>query len=123
PSADDFEDGGRAMLQWKIGDTRITQLVELVSDDGGVPVLPDATPENLADIPWLKPHFVTSDGRLILDLRLLVIETPQQTLVVDTCIGNDKALNWEACANMQGPFLDDLAKHGYHPESSDRVIC
>lgn len=111
------------MLQWKIGDTTITQLIEMTDGSGSLPVLPEATPENLARIPWLKPDFVTPEGNLILNIQMLIIETPDRKMVVDTCIGNDKNLNMEGWANLQLPFLEDLKKMGHEPESVDTVIC
>jgi len=111
------------MLQWKIGDVTVTQLIEMTDGSGSVPILPDATPEKLAQIPWLKPHFVTPEGNLILNIQMLIIETPEQKMVVDTCIGNDKALNMEGWANLQLPFLDDLKNMGHDPASIDKVIC
>jgi glyoxylase-like metal-dependent hydrolase (beta-lactamase superfamily II) len=111
------------MLQWKIGDITITQLIEITDSSGAVPVLPVATPDKLAEIPWLKPNFVTPEGNLIMNIQMLIIETPDQKMVVDTCIGNDKALTMEGWANLQLPFLDDLKKLGHDPDSVDQVIC
>jgi glyoxylase-like metal-dependent hydrolase (beta-lactamase superfamily II) len=111
------------MLQWKIGDITITQLIEMTDGSGALQVLPDATPENLATIPWLKPNFVSPEGKLILNIQMMIIETPDQKMVVDTCIGNDKALNMEGWANLQLPFLDDLKGLGHDPDSIDKVIC
>jgi glyoxylase-like metal-dependent hydrolase (beta-lactamase superfamily II) len=111
------------MLQWKIGDIKITQLIELTDASGALQVLPDATPANLDTIPWLKPNFVSPEGHLIMNIQMLIIETPDQKMVVDTCIGNDKALNMEHWSNMQLPFLDDLKKLGHDPDSVDKVIC
>ena len=111
------------MLQWKIGDITITQLIEITDSSGAVPVLPIATPDKLAEIPWLKPNFVTPEGNLIMNIQMLIIETPDQKMVVDTCIGNDKALTMEGWADLQLPFLDDLKKLGHDPDSVDQVIC
>ncbi len=111
------------MLQWKIGDITITQLIEITDSSGALEVLPEATPANLAEVPWLKPHFVTPDGILIMNIQMLIIETPEQKMVVDTCIGNDKALTIEAWADLQLPFLDDLKALGHDPDSIDKVIC
>ena len=123
PGGDDTNRTGTHMLKWKIGATTITQLVEIRDDSGAVPVLPDATPENLATIPWLAPNFVTPDGKIILNIQMLIVETPQRRIVVDTCIGNDKTLAMEAWANMQGPLLRQMQELGYAPESIDNVIC
>ncbi len=111
------------MLQWQIGDTKITQLLEITDSSGELQVIPNATPENLDGISWLKPNFVTPDGNLILNIQMLIIETPTRKMVVDTCIGNDKNLNMEGWANLQLPFLDDLQKLGHDPDSVDTVIC
>jgi glyoxylase-like metal-dependent hydrolase (beta-lactamase superfamily II) len=111
------------MLKWQIGDATITQLIEMTDGSGTLEVLPDATPDNLAQIDWLKPNFVTPEGNLIMNIQMLVIETPSRRMVVDTCIGNDKALSLEGWANLQLPFLDDLKGLGYDPDSIDTVIC
>ena len=111
------------MLKWKIGDTTITQLIEITDGSGALEVIPQATPASLDEIPWLKPDFVTPEGNLILNIQMLIIETPTQKMVVDTCIGNDKNINLEAWANMQLPFLADLKALGHDPDSIDKVIC
>ena len=63
------------------------------------------------------------EGRLIMSIHALVIETPDRRIVVDTCIGNDKQRanpNW---TNLQKPFLADMAAAGYPVESIDTVMC
>ena len=34
--------------------------------------------------------FIDEQGRIVLSIHALVIETSEHTIVVDTCIGNDK---------------------------------
>lgn len=111
------------MLHWQIGDVRISQLVEITERGGKLELLPDATRENLDAIPWLRPHFLTPDAKLLINIQMLVIETPVRRIVVDTCIGNDKTVALEDWAGMQLPFLEDLETMGYPPESIDTVIC
>jgi hypothetical protein len=53
------------MNQWQIGDVKITRIVELEVAGGTKFILPDATPEACRDIEWLKPHFMTEQGKLI----------------------------------------------------------
>ena len=114
------------MLQWKIGDIKITQLVEMTFANNDMYALaglpPKATPENLAKMPWLYPHFVTPEGVMINNVQMLIIETPSQKLVVDTCIGNDKSIPLDELAYMQLPFIDDLKALGHHPDSVDTVL-
>ena len=111
------------MLKWQIGNTKITQLLEISDGSGALDIIPAAKPDSLAAIPWLKPHFVSPDGNLILNIQMLIIETPTQKMVVDTCIGNDKNLNMEGWANLQLPFLENLKEMGHDPDSIDTVIC
>lgn len=111
------------MLHWQIGDVRITQLVELTERGGKLELLPDATRQNLAAIPWLRPHFLTPEAKLLINIQMLVIETPTRRMVVDTCIGNDKTVALEDWAGMQLPFLEELEAIGYPESSIDTVIC
>ena len=111
------------MQRWKVGDVTITQLVEQVDTEIGIQVLPDAVPEQIAKIPWLRPHFATPEGAMIFHIQALIIESQSQRIVVDTCIGNDKNINMEGWANLQGPFLKEFADLGFAPDSIDRVIC
>jgi hypothetical protein len=111
------------MLSWQIGDVRISQLVEITDGSGTLQMLPAATPENLERIPWLRPHFVTRSGKLLMNIQMLIIETPDYRMVVDTCVGNDKALSVDGWAGLQLPFLESLGDLGYSTDSIDRVIC
>ena len=111
------------MLSWQIGDVRISQLVEITDGSGTLQMLPAATPENLEQIPWLRPHFVTRSGKLLMNIQMLIIETPDYRMVVDTCVGNDKALSVDGWAGLQLPFLESLGELGYSTDSIDRVIC
>ena len=92
------------MLSWQIGDVRVTQVVELTTASLGPHLLPQATPEAMQSIPWMTP-FIDERGRIVLSIHALVIETPEQTIVVDTCIGNDKPRTYPKWNVMQGDFL------------------
>jgi glyoxylase-like metal-dependent hydrolase (beta-lactamase superfamily II) len=111
------------MLTWKVGDVTISQLIEITDGSGKLQILPEATLENLDEIGWLRPHFRTRSGKLLMNIQMLVIETPTRKMVVDTCVGNDKALAVDGWANLQLPFLDNLTAMGHAPESIDTVIC
>ncbi|MBT4159906.1 MAG: MBL fold metallo-hydrolase [Gammaproteobacteria bacterium] len=111
------------MQSWQIGDVTITQLVELTFE-GLDAFLPDATPEAVLPIDWLKPDFITPEGVLRFSIHALVIETPTKRIIVDTCVGNDKPRetfpDWHM---LQTSFLDDLKSAGFTPESFDVVLC
>jgi glyoxylase-like metal-dependent hydrolase (beta-lactamase superfamily II) len=111
------------MQQWQIGQVKITRVVEMQVAGGTRFLLPQATPEAVAPIDWLAPHFVDANGKLIMSIHALIIETPTRKIMVDTCIGNDKERNVPAWNKLQLPFLADLAKAGYPSETVDTVLC
>ena len=114
------------MLQWNIGAVTVTRIVELevpVPYDPAHPFLPGATPERLREMPWLYPHFVTEEGHLKLSIHALVVRAPGLTLVVDTCVGNDKPRALMGGVALQTAFLESLAEAGCAPESVDAVVC
>ena len=111
------------MQQWRIGDITVSQIVELTFD-GLEDFLPDATPDQVLPMDWLKPHFLTTDGRLKFSIHALIIDTPDKRIIVDTCVGNDKPREFFPDWHMlQTSFLDDLKAAGFPPESFDIVLC
>ena len=46
------------MRKWQIGDVTVTKIVEIESVGGATWILPDATPEAVQEIDWLKPQFM-----------------------------------------------------------------
>ena len=111
-------------LRWNIGDVRITRVAEL----GGQPfpatfMFPQATPALVQRHAWLRPHFAHEDGRLFASIHSFVIESGARRIIVDTCVGNDKARVIRAWSMLQGPFLADLARAGFPADSIDTVLC
>jgi glyoxylase-like metal-dependent hydrolase (beta-lactamase superfamily II) len=111
------------MNKWQVGDATITRVVELVATGGSRFILPTATPEAVREIDWLKPHFATDEGKLIMSVHALIIELGDRRIMVDTCIGNDKQREIPAWTNLQLPFLEDIAAAGYPRECIDTVLC
>ncbi|MGH6870282.1 MAG: MBL fold metallo-hydrolase [Rhizomicrobium sp.] len=114
------------MLSWKIGDVTITRAVEMeipVRYNPKYSFLKDATPEALAQMPWLYPHFVTPEGALVLSIHALLVDAPGMKLVVDTCVGNDKARALLRGQKLQTQFLKHIADAGFPREEVDAVVC
>ena len=111
------------MHTWQIGDVKITKIVELESVGGSRFILPDATPEAVLKHDWLSPHYINDEGKLIMSVHALIVETPAKTIIVDTCLGNDKKRNIPAWNNLQLPFLEDLEAAGFKREDIDIVLC
>ena len=111
------------MNKWQVGDVKITQVIEMEATGGSRFILPDATRELIQTIPWLTPHFADPDGRLIMSIHALIIETKDRRIMVDTCLGNDKVRSIPGWNMRHGPFLEDIAATGYPRESIDTVLC
>ena len=110
------------MLSWKIGDVTITRVVELTTGSLGPYILPQATPELMLERSWLKP-FLTEDGKPLLSMHSLVVSSQGQSILVDTCIGNDKSRNYPRWDKMQSHYLEDLSLAGFSTDSIDVVMC
>jgi len=114
------------MLQWQIGDVKVTRVVEMHTDvphDGPVPFILDATPDALKSMPWLYPDFVTPEGLMRLSIHALLVDAPGIRLVVDTCLGNDKPRHLLGGNALHTQFLDDIAAAGFPRERVDAVVC
>ena len=112
-----------AINQWQIGKVKITRVIEMEIAGGTRFILPQATREEVKKIDWLAPHFADIEGNLIMSIHALVIETPTQKIIVDTCIGNDKERSIPNWSNLQLQFLVDLAAAGYDRHDIDTVMC
>jgi glyoxylase-like metal-dependent hydrolase (beta-lactamase superfamily II) len=112
------------MRTWKIGDVEITRIVEVNGwEDDITMLLPNATPETVLSYPWLQPHWATSEGKMIISFQCFVMRTKERQIMLDTCIGNDRAREFPVFTNMQTSFLADLAHAGFTPENIDTVLC
>jgi glyoxylase-like metal-dependent hydrolase (beta-lactamase superfamily II) len=111
-------------MKWTVGDVTVTKVVEMEATGGSRFLLPQATPEAIQPIAWLRPHFADEAGRLRMSIHSFVVETPTRRIIVDTCLGNDKKNrripHWN---DRDGPFLADLAEAGFPPDSIDTVLC
>ncbi|MGC1512165.1 MAG: MBL fold metallo-hydrolase [Acidimicrobiales bacterium] len=112
------------METWRIGEITITKVVDVVNMVPPGLLIMEATAENLAPLAhWLKPHFLDDDGNAPLSIHTFVVSTPETTVLVDTCIGNDKPRMIPDWNMRQGRFLEDLASIGVEREAVDTVLC
>jgi glyoxylase-like metal-dependent hydrolase (beta-lactamase superfamily II) len=111
------------VLRWRVGEVEIARVVEIEGPSPGSFLFAAATPERLLQYAWLKPSFLTDDGRTLGSIHCFAIRSQDRTIVVDTCVGNDKpreVKNWNL---RQGRFLQDLAEAGFPREQVDTVLC
>jgi glyoxylase-like metal-dependent hydrolase (beta-lactamase superfamily II) len=114
----------RDRRKWQIGDVAVTCLIELESVGGKEWLLPQATPEAIGRLDWLRPHFADGDGQIKMSIHSFLIETPSRRILVDTGIGNDKQnRRFAIWNNRKGPFLENLVAAGCPVETIDTVVC
>ena len=109
--------------RWKIGAASVTRVVEIEGSSPASFFFRNATPDQLLQHAWLKPHFLTDEGRTLGSIHCFIIQSAGRTIVVDTCVGNDKQREVKAWNMRQGKFLSDLTEAGFPRESVDTVLC
>ena len=108
------------MSQFQVGDVKISRIVESEGPWDGTFLLPNATGENVQkEGEWLYPAFADEGGKLRMSIHSIVIESQGKSIIVDTCIGNDKVRSNPAWNKLQLPYLEDLQKLGYTREAID----
>lgn len=121
------ESQGSAVSQrrsWQIGDVTMTKIVESHAIIDLPNLMPKATVTDLLALPWLQPHFLTPEGRAIISIHALVVDTPTKRIIVDTCVGNGRDRGGDPFfSNLQTSFLQDLEVAGFARDSVDVVLC
>jgi glyoxylase-like metal-dependent hydrolase (beta-lactamase superfamily II) len=108
---------------WKVGGVVITRVVETVFDMAPEELFTEGDTAQVLALPWLRPHFVTPEGRLTLNMQALVVDAPGRRIMVDTCVGNDKPRAFPNFDRLQTSFLQDLERAGFARGSVDVVLC
>ncbi len=88
-------------------------------------LVPDFSPAAISDfLPELAPRFLDPKGWTAeLVFRSWVVRTRHHTILVDTCIGNDKPRPGSRFHLTRTDYLDRLAAAGVAPEAVDFVFC
>ena len=112
------------MNEWRVGDLKVTKVLENEDLWKGHIIAKDMTAENvLKEADWLLPRFANEEGRIRISFHSLIVESGGLRILIDTCVGNDKQREFPRWNLQHWPYLADLAKAGYPRESIDRVIC
>ena len=110
--------------KWRVGNVEIARIAELYGfEDHLWMLLPNATPEFMLKYEWLRPHFATSDGRMILNFQCFVLRSQGLSVMIDTCIGAGRAREYDVFCNLETSFLDDLRVAGFPHEEIGAVLC
>ena len=115
-------------LKFNVGDLAIHRVIE--QETTFLPALdlfPKLTPELLAENkPWLKQAGAIDDSdTLILCFQSYIVRTPHHTILIDSCIGNDKPRPARPKWHMKtdGTYMRALATAGFSVDDIDYVMC
>ena len=112
----------------RIGDLEIGRVVE---DEGRLraarDLLPTLTPELLAENrDWMRQARATdAEDVLLLAFQSFLVRTPHHTILIDSCVGNDKNRPGRDMWHMKADtrFMDSLEAAGVGVEQIDYVLC
>ncbi len=71
---------------------------------------------------WLEPHYLRPDNVVRMGTQSFIVRTPQHTILIDGCVGNDKPRAAEHFNRMHTPYLENMAQLGFTPDDFDLVI-
>jgi glyoxylase-like metal-dependent hydrolase (beta-lactamase superfamily II) len=87
-------------------------------------IITQATPEVIAGIAWLAPHFADTMGRLTGVVQSFLVSDDVHRVVIDTCVGNGKHREgMESFDQLQTDFLSRFSRLGWEPETVTHVVC
>lgn len=114
---------GEGFQRWRIGAIRVTRVVELGMPSPPAMLFEGATNALALEHEWLRPDFADEQGNLLYSIQTFVVEACGKTIVVDTCIGNDKERAIDFLSHMKTPFLERFKRAGFDPTAVDVVLC
>jgi glyoxylase-like metal-dependent hydrolase (beta-lactamase superfamily II) len=112
-----------APRRWRIGAVTVTRIVETEGTSPPTFLFANLSAEKVRSHAWLRPQFASAEGRLIASIHCFVVESRGRTIVVDTCVGNDKERVLAAWHRLNTPFLADFSAAGFALDAVDTVLC
>jgi glyoxylase-like metal-dependent hydrolase (beta-lactamase superfamily II) len=115
-------------LKFTTGDLTIHRIIEQETTYlPALDMLPTLTPDVLAENrSWMKEVDAIDDNdTLILCFQSYIVKTPHHTILIDSCIGNDKPRPNRAKWNMKtdDTYMRGLKAAGFSVEDIDFVMC
>ena len=114
------------MYDFAFGDVSLTRIVEME-----MPLLearaffPDWNEAAIAPhAGWMVPrHYRPDSGLVVIAIQAFLIRTARHTILVDSCVGNNKPRNREFFDDAEFPWMDRFLATGARPEDIDFVLC
>lgn len=111
----------------QIGNLRVMRVLETITPFGRQMFFPETSDEDWAPHRhWLEPNALDpATDELQFPMQSYVVRTSHHTILIDSCIGNDKErLNRPAWhLKSDDTYMRALAAHGLAPEDIDFVMC
>lgn len=110
------------------GDTTVSTVLEHCGNFmNPLDMFPDATMDVVnSHLPWMERDglYDKAAESCILSFHSFLIRTARHTILIDTCVGEDKERpnrpNWH---RQKWPWMDNLQSQGVQPEDVDFVMC
>ena len=109
-----------------LGEFSIDRVVEFEGPFAALQrIIPQITSDDIdANASWLKPLFLDDDNNAIMSFHSYVLKTRRHTILIDTCVGNDKPRPQRESWHRQNyDYLQAMARIGVHPDEIDFVCC
>ncbi len=115
-------------LKFTVGELTIHRIIEQETTFlPALEMLPDLTPDLLAkNRPWMqKAGALDANDVLILCFQSYIVKTPHHTILIDSCIGNDKPRPSRPKWDMKTDdiYMRGLAAAGFSVANIDFVMC
>ena len=110
-----------------LGGLKVMRVLELVTPFKWQHFFPETTAADWAPHRhWLEPDALDPDtDQLQFPMQSYVVRTSHHTILIDSCVGNDKDRptrpHWHL--KTDATYLNALALHGIAPEAIDFVMC
>ncbi len=109
-----------------LGDVSIARAIEQNASIKPMAMFKTLSPEVLEENrSWLEPHYLNpTTGKLVICIQSWIVRTPHHTILVDTCVGNNKPRaerDWNL--RRDDSYAKSLAAAGLRPEDIDIVMC
>lgn len=80
-----------AVQSFAIGNIRLTKVVDSLESTSPRFLYVDKQRSDFdPHLEWLQPHFLDTEKNILLSIHTFLVRTTHHTILIDTCIGNDK---------------------------------
>ncbi len=116
------------LVHFALGDITVQRIVESEEPFLTLPQLfAEAPPEAIErHRHWLERWALCPEtGKVILPVQSYLVRTGRHTILIDSCVGNDKSVEWHPPWHQRRDrtWTDKLAAAGVQPEDIDYVLC